>query len=199
MSEQATRREVLSRAVRGAGLLTLGGAAAHLARKAKAHKAKDLSVWRIDPGKCVNIRLGATGVEVCERCAQNCVLPLSAVRAVNDHSKCGRCCICPAYFEVASPLGPDGLPTQKKCPRDAIKREPIGYVDKLDPLNNYYEYMIDDERCNGCGRCVMGCKEPAGLGSIRLEVRYDLCLNCNRCSIAQECPDDAYQREHVDV
>ncbi|MCC6360930.1 MAG: hypothetical protein IT450_19495, partial [Phycisphaerales bacterium] len=43
-----------------------------------------------------------------------------------------------------------------------------------------------------CGRCVMGCKEPAGLGSIRLEVRYNLCVDCNRCTIAQACPAEAY-------
>jgi hypothetical protein len=38
----------------------------------------------------------------------------------------------------------------------------------------------------------MGCKEPAGLGSITLEVRYEFCLDCNRCSIAIACPDEAY-------
>ncbi len=137
---------------------------------------------------------GATGVEACQKCATTCVLPLSAVRAVNDHAKCGRCCICPAYYDVTSDLGPDGLPTRKLCPRDAITRKPIGKVDPDDPLNNFYEYLIDEKLCNGCGLCVMGCKEPAGLGSIRIEVRCDLCLNCNRCSIAEACPDDAYDR-----
>ena len=121
-------------------------------------------------------------------------MPLSAVRAVNDFHRCGRCCICPAYFDVRSQVGPDGLPTKKLCPRDAITRTPIGEVDPYDPLNNFYEYTIDDELCNGCGRCVMECKDPAGLGSIRLEVRHDLCLRCNQCTIAQACPDDAYCR-----
>ena len=54
------------------------------------------------------------------------------------------------------------------------------------------EYEIEEERCNGCGLCSMGCKEPAGLGSIKLEVRHDLCLDCNRCAIAIACPDEAY-------
>ena len=42
-----------------------------------------------------------------------------------------------------------------------------------------------------CGKCVMGCKEPAGLGSIRLEVRQNLCVDCNRCAISEDCPEDA--------
>lgn len=189
MSTEPSRREVIGHAARGAGLLGIGGAVAYLVRKAGAD-----DVWLIDPDKCLNIRLGATGVAACEKCASTCVLELSAVRAVNNYAGCGRCCICPAYYDVTSDVGEDGLPTRKLCPRDAITRKPIGKVDPTDPLNNYYEYVIDEKLCNGCGRCVMACKEPAGLGSIRLLVRYDLCLNCNRCSIAQTCPDEAYLR-----
>lgn len=190
MSEQPTRRDVLKTAARGTGVLVLGGAAIYLTKKAGAE-----GVWQVDPRKCVNIRLGATGVDVCEVCSQSCVRPLSAVRAVNEFSECGRCCICPAYFDVTSDTGPDGLPSLKLCPRDAIERKAIGDVDPYDPLNNFYEYTIDENKCNGCGRCVMGCKEPAGLGSIRLEVKNELCLDCNRCAIAQDCPDEALVRE----
>jgi Na+-translocating ferredoxin:NAD+ oxidoreductase subunit B len=190
MSQNMTRRELLAHAGRGAGLVGLGGAVVYLARKAGA-----ADIWQIDPAKCIDIRLGATGVPVCENCATTCVLPLSAVRAVNDHAKCGRCCMCPAYFDVTSEVGDDGLPTLKLCPRDAIRRTAIGKVDPDDPLNNFYEYTIDETLCNGCGRCVMNCKEPAGLGSIRLEVRNNLCLNCNRCSISEACPESAYLRE----
>ena len=186
MSAERTRRDILGHAVRGAGLVVLGGAAVHLTRKAAAQ-----NLWQIDPNKCINIRLGTVGVEVCERCSTTCVLPFSAVRAVNDYAKCGRCCICPAYFDVTSDVGPDGLPVRKLCPRDAIERKAIGEVDPSDPLNNFYEYVIDETLCNGCGKCVMACKEPAGLSSISLEVRYDLCKNCNRCSIAIACPDNA--------
>ncbi len=171
----------------------MGGGAVYLTSKASAD-----GPWRIDPTKCVNIRLGATGIEACTLCATDCVVTLSAIRAVNEFAECGRCCICPAYFDVTSEVGPDGLPMGKVCPRDAIEREAIGDVDPDDPLNNFYEYVIDEKKCNGCGECVLACKEPAGLGSIRLEVRNDICLDCNRCSIAVVCPDLALSREPAD-
>lgn len=189
MNEQ-NRRDFLRHSGQAACAIAIGGVGFELGRRACAGDA-----WVIAPNQCINIRLGVTGaVNVCDACATSCVLPLSAVRAVNDHSACGRCCICPAYYDVLSPTGSDGLPTKKLCPRDAITRTPIGEVDPYDPLNNFYEYTIDEEKCNGCGRCVMECKDPAGLGSIRLEVRNDLCLRCNRCSIAEVCPEDAYLR-----
>ncbi len=189
MSRDMTRREVLGNAARGAALVGLGGTAAFLAGKAQGTYA-----WEIDANKCINSRLGALGVDICEACATDCVLPLSAVRAVNHYAECGRCYVCPAYFDITSAVGPDGLPSEKLCPRDAIERKEIGWVDPDDPANNFYEYVIDEELCNGCGRCVMACKEPAGLGSIRLEVRHDACLDCNRCSISTACPEDAYER-----
>lgn len=157
-------------------------------------KAGAEGVWIIDPEKCINIRLGAVGIDACKTCSTDCVLPLSAVRAVNEYARCGRCCICPAYFDVTSETGRDGLPTRKLCPRDAIERKVIGEFDPDDPLNNFYEYIIDEKKCDGCGICVLACKEPAGLGSIRLEIRHDLCTDCNRCSIAQACPEDALLR-----
>ena len=189
MSRDLTRREMLCHAARGASLLGMGGLATFLTVKAHGTDA-----WEIDPNRCINSRLGALGVEICDRCASDCVLPLSAVRAVNHYAECGRCYICPAYFQIQSAVGPDGLPSQKLCPRDAIERRAIGWMDPDDPANNFYEYVIDENLCNGCGKCVMACKEPAGLGSIRLEVRHDTCLDCNRCSIATACPEDACER-----
>lgn len=189
-----TRREMMSHMARGAALLSLAGTTGFLS--IKAHRTY---AWQIDPSRCIDSKLGALGVATCQRCATECVLSLSAVRAVNEFSKCGRCYICPAYFEITSAVGPDGLPSEKVCPRDAIKREAIGWIDPDDPANNFYEYTIDEDKCNGCGRCVMQCKEPAGLGSIRLEVRHDVCLDCNRCSIASACPEDAYERNETAV
>lgn len=192
MSDSPTRRDVLGHAARGAALVGLGGLAALLARRSHAEGA-----WRIRVDQCVNSRLGDHPRDACDQCAYTCVLPLSAVRAVNDHARCGRCYICPAYFDVQSALTRDGLPSGRLCPRNAIVRRPIGYVDPDDPANNYYEYIIDEERCNGCGKCVLACKEPAGLSSIRLEVRHNLCVDCNRCAIAQACPELAYERRPV--
>ena len=190
MKDDLTRREMLGTVARGAALAGLAGTGGLLALKANKTYA-----WMIDTGKCVNSRLGALGVEVCESCATECVLSLSAIRAINEFSECGRCYICPAYYDVTSAVDSDGLPSKKLCPRDAIERKEIGWVDPDDPANNFYEYTIDEKLCNGCGRCVMACKEPAGLGSIRLEVRHNVCLDCNRCSIAKACPEEAYERD----
>jgi electron transport complex protein RnfB len=189
MSKKYTRREMLGHAARGAALVGLGGTAGLLALKANKTYA-----WVIDPVKCANSQLGLTDVDYCELCATDCVITLSAVRAVNTFSECGRCYVCPAYYKITSAVGPDGLPSEKVCPRDAIERKAIGWIDPDDPANNFYEYTIVEEKCNGCGRCVMECKEPAGLGSIRLEVRHDVCLDCNRCSIASVCPEEAIDR-----
>jgi electron transport complex protein RnfB len=195
MSEKKTkytRREMLGHAARGAALVGIGGTAGILALKANKTYA-----WTIAADRCINSKLGELGVEVCDLCATDCVLTLSAVRAVNYFSKCGRCYICPAYYKITSAVGPDGLPSEKVCPRDAIERTPIGWIDPDDPANNFYEYTIDETKCNGCGVCVMECKEPAGLSSIVLEVRHNVCLDCNRCSIASACPEDAYDRRPV--
>jgi electron transport complex protein RnfB len=188
MSDTPSRRQVLGRVAAVAGI---GGAAGYL-----VHKAEGQLVWQIDSTKCLNSRLGEVNVKVCDLCLKECVVTQSAVRAVNEYSKCGRCYICPAYFSVTSAVDRDGLPSEKLCPRDAIARKPIGEVDPSDPANNFYEYVIDEGKCDGCGKCVMACKEPAGLGSIVLRVRHNLCVSCNMCAISTACPKDAlYQGE----
>jgi electron transport complex protein RnfB len=192
MSDHMTRRGALAKAARGAAALVLGGGTFHLVRKAEGQ-----IVWNVDPAKCVNSRLGEIGVEACGLCTTECVVSQSAVRAVNEFSKCGRCSICPAYFNVTSAVNEKGLPSEKLCPRDAIERKPIGEVDPSDPANNFYEYVIDEAKCDGCGKCVMACKEPLGLGSIQLRVRHNLCVDCNRCAISTACPKDALQQVSV--
>ncbi|MBL7138671.1 MAG: 4Fe-4S binding protein, partial [Bacteroidales bacterium] len=56
-----------------------------------------------------------------------------------------------------------------------------------------FEYTIDEELCIGCGKCVKGCN-AFGNGSLQLQVRQNICNNCNECSIARNCPSDAYSR-----
>ncbi len=186
MSKTLSRRRAIGRVARGAAVTGIGLTAGFLVKKAEGQV-----VWQIDAAKCVNSRLGEFGVKVCDLCVKECVVTQSAVRAVNEFSKCGRCCVCPSYFNVKSAVGRDGLPSEKLCPRDAIQRKPIGEADPNDPANNFYEYVIDEVKCDGCGKCVMACKEPAGLGSIVLRVRHDLCVNCNNCAISTACPKDA--------
>jgi ferredoxin len=186
MSADITRRGLLGNIARGTVLATLGGGAGFLVKKANGQV-----VWQVDAARCLNSRLGEVSGEGCRLCTSECVVALSAVRAVNEISKCGRCAICPAYFNITSAVDAQRLPSEKLCPRDAITRKSIGKIDPEDPANNFYDYVIDEAKCDGCGRCAMNCKEPLGLGSITLRVRYDKCLNCNRCSISKSCPQDA--------
>jgi electron transport complex protein RnfB len=192
MSDGLTRRDVIGRVVRGSVLLGLGSTAGFLIRKADGQ-----IVWQVDASRCVNSRLGEAGAEVCTLCTSECVVNQSAVRAVNNFKECGRCYICPAYYNIKSAVDEKGLPSEKLCPRDAIERKPIGYVDPEDPANNFYEYIIDEQKCDGCGLCVKGCREPLGLGSIILKVRHDLCVGCNRCAISTACPKDAIEQRPV--
>ena len=73
-----------------------------------------------------------------------------------------------------------------RCPTAAIARY---YVE--DP---YYEYKIDDNKCIGCAKCVEACL-AFGNGSFYLQIRQDICINCNECSIAKACPSDAFSKK----
>ncbi len=182
MSERSSRRQFFDRSFRILGFAGIGGAAGLLVRRATAD-----SVYQVDPFRCT----------ACDLCRTSCVLSLSAVKAVNDFEKCGYCMLCPAYFDVMSQPDERGIPTGKVCPQDALKRRVVGKVDPDDPNNNYYEYFIDETRCDGCGKCVKACKPPAGNGSLRLEIRYSRCLECNTCAIQVACPDAAIIRTTV--
>ena len=169
----------MDRSFRIVGLVGIGGAAALLARRS----AKS-SVFQVDPARCV----------ACDLCRTSCVLSQSAVKAVNEFSKCGYCQLCPAYFDVTSQPDEKGLPTGKTCPQDALKRRVVGKVDEEDANNNYYEYAIDESLCDGCGKCVKACKPPAGNGSLHLEIRYSRCFECDACAIQRVCPENAIKR-----
>ena len=77
------------------------------------------SVFQVDPSRCA----------ACDLCRTSCVLSQSAVKAVNDFTKCGYCQLCPSYFDVTSQPDEKGLPTGKTCPQDALKRRVVGKVD----------------------------------------------------------------------
>ena len=172
--EPVNRRQFVRNAVRGAAIAGMG---ALLGRLAMGNTAR-ATVWQIDPAKCVR----------CGKCATECVLEQSAVKCVHSHAICGYCQLCTGYF------GPDpnDLTTAAEnqlCPTAAIKRT---YVE--DP---YYEYVIDENLCIGCSKCVEGCNR-FGNGSLFLQVRHDRCVNCNECAIARECPGNAFVRVPAD-
>ena len=179
MSEKSSRRQFIDRSFRIIGLAGIGGASAVLVRRAASS-----TVFQVDPSLCV----------ACDLCRTSCVLSHSAVKAVNEFTKCGYCQLCPAYYDVTSQPDEMGLPTGKVCPRDALKRRVVGKIDEEDPNNNYYEYTIDESLCDGCGKCIKACKPPAGNGALRLEVRYNRCLECDSCTIQIACPESAIVR-----
>ena len=131
-------------------------------------------VWQLDPAKCIQ----------CGRCATNCVLTPSAVKCTHVYAMCGYCDLCGGYFKPGTTTLNTGAENQL-CPTNALKRRFIE-----DP---FFEYTIDETLCIGCGKCVKGCG-AFGNGSLQLQVRHDRCDNCNQCSIARNCPSEAFSR-----
>lgn len=155
--------------VRGAAAFALaGGTWAAVGTKAEG------TVWQLDPNKCTQ----------CGRCATHCVLNPSAVKCMNQFNICGYCDLCFAYLHPGSRERNTGA-ENLLCPTAAIERKFIE-----DP---YYEYKINEDSCIGCAKCVEACL-VFGNGSFYLQVRQDVCINCNECSIAKACPSDAWSR-----
>lgn len=169
-----TRREFLGHCLRGAGVLGTGLVLGSLTRR---RQTGDM-VWQIDPNKCI----------ACGKCAKACVLNPSTVKCVHEYAMCGYCRLCFGYFNDERPDDREGAESQR-CPTAAIIRT---YVE--DP---YYQYVIDEPKCIGCGLCVKGCK-TFGNSSLILQVRHDRCLNCNECAIAAQCPAQAFVRVPAD-
>jgi electron transport complex protein RnfB len=155
--------------------ISLGTVAIHSLLKATTNDM----VWQLDPFKCVQ----------CGRCADECVMTPSAVKCVHAFDLCGYCDLCGGYLRPDSNARTTAAENQL-CPTAAISRKFIE-----DP---YYEYHIDEELCIACGKCVAGCSS-FGNGSLHLQVRHDLCKNCNECSIARVCPADAFVRVPADT
>jgi len=131
-------------------------------------------VWQIDPAKCIQ----------CGRCATNCVMSPSAVKCTHAFAMCGYCDLCGGYFKPGTKTL-DTAAEHQLCPTNALKRKFIE-----DP---FFEYTVDEELCIGCGKCVKGCG-AFGNGSLQLQVHHDRCKNCNQCSIARNCPSQAFTR-----
>ncbi len=131
-------------------------------------------VWQIDPFKCTQ----------CGRCATDCVMSISAVKCVHAYDLCGYCDLCGGYFKPGVTDLNTGAENQL-CPTAAITRK---FIEEP-----YFEYIIDEELCIGCGKCVKGCTS-FGNGSLHLQIRHDICKNCNECAIARVCPSDAIIR-----
>jgi len=165
-----TRREFLAKKVRVAGV----AAAAGVLGLVHPRETWAGTVWQIDPEKCTQ----------CGKCATACVLGPSAVKCVHLHSMCGYCELCFGFFE-AQPNRLNEAAENQRCPTGAIQRTFIE-----DP---YFGYVIDEPLCIGCGKCVKGCN-TFGNGSLTLQVRHDRCVNCNQCSIAEQCPSQAFVR-----
>jgi electron transport complex protein RnfB len=164
------RREFINKGVR----VTLGVAVAGTGALALARsKGCKEYVWQIDPFKC----------QQCGRCATECVMSESAVKCIHAYDLCGYCDLCGGYLKPGARLE-TGAENQL-CPSSAIQRR---FIEEP-----FFEYVIDEELCIGCGKCVKGCS-AFGNGSLHLQIRHDRCLNCNQCSIARSCPADAISR-----
>jgi Na+-translocating ferredoxin:NAD+ oxidoreductase subunit B len=131
-------------------------------------------VWQIDPYKCTQ----------CGQCKTNCVLTPSASKCVHAYQMCGFCDLCGGYLRQGVKTISTGAENQL-CPTGAITRK---FVEEP-----YFEYTINENICDGCAKCVKGCGD-FGNGSLYMQIRHNLCVNCNDCSIARTCPSDAVIR-----
>lgn len=168
------RRDFINDGMRLTLILAVGGVSGITALDASAKG----DLWQIDPLKCTQ----------CGRCATECVRTPSAVKCVHAYDVCGYCDLCGGYLKPGSNAKSTAAENQL-CPTAAIERK---FIEEP-----YFEYIIDEELCIGCAKCVKGCTS-FGNGSFHLQIRHDLCLNCNQCAIARVCPAEAIMRVPAD-
>jgi len=131
-------------------------------------------VWQIDPFKCT----------ACGNCKTSCVLTPSASKCVHAYTLCGYCGSLWRISQEGAKTISTGAEVQM-CPTGAIERK---FVEEP-----FFEYNINEDLCDGCAKCVKGCKD-FGNGSLYMQIKQDLCVNCNDCSIARNCPSKAVSR-----
>ncbi len=173
-NKKVDRRKFIENGFRLAMGIALAGASGAAISRATSKEY----VWQIDPFKCTQ----------CGRCADFCVLKPSAVKCVHAYDLCGYCDLCGGYFKPDANELETGAENQL-CPTAAIERR---FIEEP-----YFEYIIIEDLCIGCGKCVKGCSS-FGNGSLHLQIRHDICVNCNECSIARVCPSDAISRVPAD-
>lgn len=157
-----------------AGALAAGTMGGFLAGR---RGSADDTRWQIDPNKCM----------ACSRCATECVLDESAVKAVQCFDMCGYCDICTGYFDP-NYAQLDTAAENQMCPTGAVIRT---FVEEK-AGQRFYEYTIDADLCIGCGKCVKGCALMNG--SLYLQIMHNRCVNCNDCAIGIVCPTQAISR-----
>ncbi len=173
MAPNRTRRDFINTGVRAGLFLAIGGLGAVTARNSTTSH----SVWQIDPFKCTQ----------CGRCATECVMTPSAVKCIHAYDICGYCDLCGGYLKPDANDRATGGENQL-CPTAAISRK---FIEEP-----YFEYVIDEDLCIGCAKCVKGCT-AFGNGSLHLQIRHDRCVDCNQCAIARVCPSDAISRVSI--
>ena len=170
------RRDFIDKGFRISIGIGLAGLVSSLVFKTKA-KSQNY-VWQLDPAKCIQ----------CGRCATSCILTPSAVKCFHVYDMCGYCDLCGGYFRPEAKDLTTGAENQL-CPTNAIERR---FIEEP-----FFEYHIIEDLCIGCAKCVKGCN-AFGNGSLQLQVNHRLCVNCNECAIARDCPSDAFQRVPAD-
>lgn len=169
-NKKFNRRDFLNTGIRLGIGVSIGAIAVGLGTRTASGK----SLWQIDPAKCTQ----------CGKCATSCVLQESAVKCIHVTDMCGYCDLCSSYLRP-NVKDLNTAAENRLCPTGAIVRT---YIEEP-----YFEYRIIEELCNGCGKCVKNCG-AFGNGSMQLQVQQKLCVNCNQCAIARECPAQAFTR-----
>ena len=165
-----SRRDFVKNAGRLAIVLPLAFIPVALAKKTSVEGY----VWQIDPFKCTQ----------CGRCATSCVMTPSAAKCIHAYDLCGYCDLCGGYLKPDANKLTTAAENQL-CPTAAIQRK---FIEEP-----YFEYVINEDLCIGCAKCVKGCTS-FGNGSLHLQIIHKWCLNCNECSIARLCPSQAISR-----